>query len=153
MAWPFQKKFWCLAKFWWEVWVINLSVSYCVVGLEGTSLLWAHSGEQNNLNIYFSKLNHLNAAVEKYFAVILGNVIFLQDNANHISLVTRQKFSLIYYIHLILHIQITILRCLYRIFLMQNISVLRKTAKTLRTGKNKIFGRMELWSCLQNSKS
>ena len=63
------------------------------------------------------------------------------------------KFWFIHCIHQTLDCQMSIYLCLYKIFLMENISISWKTLKGIWIVlclKRKSFSKMESWSCLKN---
>ena len=138
-----------------------------VVGLEGSPLLWASSRKPNDeSNKYCSQLDQLKAALNKKHLELVNRkrIIFHQDNARpHVSLMTRQKlyslagkFWFICHIHQTLHLQISIYFGLYKILLREKISIPWKTVKGTWNSsflkKIKCFGKMELWSCLENGR-
>ena len=65
------------------------------------------------------------------------------------------KFWFIYHIHQTLHLQISIYFGLYKILLMEEISIPWKTIKgtwQFFAQKDKSLGKMELWNCLKNGR-
>ena len=90
-------------------------------------------------------------------------IIFHQHNGRpHVCLMTKQKllqfekFWFILHIHQTLQLQMSIYFGLYKILLMEKILIPRKTVKgtwnssLLKNINN--FGKMELWSCLENGR-
>ena len=119
-----------------------------------------------NSNKYCSQLDQLKAALDEKCleSVKRKCIIFHQGNARpHVSLMTRQKlyslagkFWFICHIHQTLHLWISIYFGLYKILLMEKISIPWKTVKSMWNSslfkKIKSFGKMELWSCLKNGR-
>ena len=119
-----------------------------------------------NSNKYCSQLDQLKAALNKKHPELVNRkcIIFRQDNArlhvfwwpgkNCYSL--AGKFWFICCLHQTLHLQISIYFGLYKILLMEKISIPWKTVKGTWNSsllkKMKSFGKMALWSCLKNGR-
>ena len=109
-----------------------------------------------NSNKYCSQLGQLKAALdEKHPELVNRKRIFHKDNARlHVSLMTRQillqlgKFRFICCIHQTLHLRISIYLGLYKILLMEKISIPWKTIKgtwdSSLLKKIRSLGKMEL---------
>ena len=120
-----------------------------------------------NSNKCCSQLDQLKAALDKKRPELVDrkHKIFHQDNTKlHVSLMTRQKlfnslagkFWFIHCIHQTLHLWISIYFDLYKILLMEKLSIPWKTVKGTWNNsllkKIKSFGKMELRSCLKNGR-
>ena len=106
-----------------------------------------------------SQLDQLKAALDEKRPELVNRkrIIFHQDNAwPHVSLMTRQKLLLRVWevlihrhIHQTLHLWISVYFGLYKILLMEKISIPWKTVKGSRNSsllkKIKSFGKMELY--------
>ena len=140
-----------------------------VVYMVGLGILYYELLPENqmiNSNKYCSHLDQLKAALDEKHPELVNrkHIIFHQDNARpHASLMTRQKllqlagkFWFIRRIHQTLHLQISIYFSLYKILLMEEISIPWKTVEGTWNSsllkKIKSFGKMELWSCLKNGR-
>ena len=110
-----------------------------------------------NSKKYCSQLDQLKSALDKKHSELVNRkcITFHQDNARlHVSLITRQKlslagkFSFICHIHQTLHLQISIYFGLYKILLMEKISIPWKTIKGTWNSslfkKIKSIGKMKL---------
>ena len=120
-----------------------------------------------NSNKYCSQLDQLKAALNEKHPELVNRkcIIFHQDifqdcmflgwpGKNCYSL--AGKFWFIRRIHQTLHLRISIYFGLYKILLMEKISIPYKTVKGTWNSsllkKIKSFGKMELWSCLKNGR-
>ena len=120
-----------------------------------------------NSNKYCSQLDQMKAALHRKRPELVNSkrIIFHQDNVRlHVSLMTRQKLlqlGLEVLIHpscsLDIYLWISIYFSLYKIILMEKISVTWKTAKVTWNSsllkKINHFGKMELWSYLKDGRS
>ena len=119
-----------------------------------------------NSNKYCSQLDHLKVTLNEKRPELVNRkcIIFHQDNARPlVSLKTWQKMLQLDWEVLIhplysqtLHFRISIYFGLYKILLIERISVPWKTVKDTWNSsflkKIKSFGKMELWSCLKNGR-
>ena len=134
----FIQRRWCCM--WWD-WK---GVLYYELLLENQTI---HS------NKYCSQLDQLKTALSETCLKLVNRkcIIFYQDSTKqHVSLMTREKcyslaetFWFIHGIHQMLHLQVSIYFSLYKILLMEKISV-------PFSQKIKSLEKMELWSCLKN---
>ena len=118
-----------------------------------------------NSNKYCSQLDQMKAALDKKHPELVNRkcIIFHHDTAKpHVSLMTKQKLLQLGWevlihqrIHRTLHLQISIYFGLYKILLIEKISVPWETVKGTWNSsllKKISFGKMELWSCLKNGR-
>ena len=138
---------------WWD-WK---AVLYCELFLENQTI---------NFNKYWSQLDQVKAALDEKHPELVNRkrIIFHQDNArprffdDQAKTVTAWLGSswFICRIHQTLHLRISIYFGLYKILLMEKISIPWKTVKgtcnSSMLKKIKSFGKMELWSCLKDGR-
>ena len=136
-----------------------------MVGLEGSSLLYTPSGKPHNyVQQILLSIRPTEAALnEKYLELVnRKQIIIRQDNTRlHISLITSHSLPGKFWFHMLYSPDIAALEfisfSLYKILLMEKMSVLWKTVKGVWNSsllkKIKSFGKMELWICLKNNRS
>ena len=139
-------------------------VVYMWVGSESStrSSFWSSI----NCSKYRSHVDQVKAALDEKCLELVNRkcIIFRQDNSRpHVSLMTRQKVLqldwkvLIHrHIHQILHLRMSIYFSLYKILLMEKMSIpwmiVKDTWKSSLLRKIQSFGEVGLWGCLENGR-
>ena len=124
-----------------------------MVGLEWSPLLWASSGNQTVSSKYFSQLDQLKAALDKKHPELVNRkcIIFRQDNTRlYASLMIRWKmlqlggkFWFIHRIHQTLCLQTSLYFGLYKILVMEKISIPWKTVEG--TLNSSLLKKIKFW--------
>ena len=140
---------------------------WCVyVGLEVSPLLWAPFGKPISSNKYCSHIDQVKATLDRKCLESVNRkcIIFHQDNSRpHVSLMTRQellqldwKVLIHCHIHQILHLWMSIYFSLYKILLMEKMSIpwmiVKDTWNSSLLKKIQSFGKVELWDYLKNGR-